>query len=73
MDDQLHVLDGDHDHDLQEVASPVRPDDEPPVRVLSSVLDGKSMVDGMEHVLFGDAVLSLRRMELRMPLVYYES
>jgi len=72
VDDQLHVLDGGHDHDLQEVAGPVRSDDKPAIGIFSGIFDGEGTIDGVKHVLLADAVLSRRAMELHTPLVYYE-
>ena len=46
---------GEHDH-FEEVASAVRPKDEPAIRVLAGVLDRERVVDGMIDVLVSDAV-----------------
>lgn len=58
------ALDCDEDHHLQQVPCPVWTDDEPAVWVLSGVLNGKRMVNGVIGVLVGDAVLASRRMDL---------
>ena len=72
MDRQLSALDRDKDHHLKQVPCAVRADDEPAVWVLSGVLDGECMVNGMTDVFVGNAVLAGRRVDLHEDLVYYE-
>lgn len=60
MDRKLRALDGRHDDHLEQVGRAIRPDDEPAVRVLSSVFNDDRMVDGVIDVLVGDIVLARR-------------
>jgi hypothetical protein len=57
--DRLVVAACQHD-DFEQVASAVRADDEPSVRVLTGIFDRKGMVDGVSDVLVGDTVLARR-------------
>lgn len=72
MDDHLHALGGDHHHDLQEVPGPIGADDQPAVWVLSGIFGGEVVIEGMEHVFFGDGMPTSRTVELHTALVYYE-
>ena len=72
MNRQLRALDRHENHDLKQVPCTIRADDEPAVRVLSGILDGELMVNGMADVFVGDAMLASRRMDLHENLVYYE-
>lgn len=73
MDDSLVALARDqHDH-LQQVAGGVRPDDQPPIGILTGVLDGEGVLDGVEHVGITDAVPAGRRVDVHTCLLYYES
>lgn len=49
---------------LKEVPCTVRADDEPAVWILSGVLDGERMVNGVADVFVGYAVIASRRMDL---------
>jgi hypothetical protein len=49
---------------LKRVPCPVRPDDEPTVWILSSVLGSKRIVNGVADVFVVDAVLASRRVDL---------
>lgn len=64
MNRELGVLDRCQDDDLEQVASPIRADDQPAVGILSGVFDGECMVDGVVDVLIGDTVLSRRVVNL---------
>jgi hypothetical protein len=64
VDRQLHALDRDQYHHLEQVPRTIRPDDKPAVRVLSGVLSGKCMVNSVAYVLVGDTVLARLRMDL---------
>ena len=72
MDHELRALNRRHDDHLKQVGRAIGADDEPPVRVLSSVFDDDRMVDGVIDVLVGDIVLARRRMNLHGCLAYYE-
>jgi hypothetical protein len=61
MDGQLSALDRDKDYYLERVPCAVRADDEPAVWVLSDVLNGECMVNGVADVFVGDAVLASDR------------
>ena len=73
MDDQLVALDGDEYDDLEQVRRPIRPDDEPPIRVLAEIVDHDRVLDRVQHVVIGDAVAEGRRVDLHTALTYYES
>ena len=73
MDRQPRVLDRDENHDLERISCPIRPNDEPAVWILSCVLDGEHMVNGVADVVVGNAMLASRRVNLHERLVYYEN
>ncbi len=64
MDRKLVALGSRQDDHLKEVARAIRPDDEPTVGILASIFDDQSMIDGVEDILVGDAVLSRRVVDL---------
>jgi len=70
---QLHALDRDEYHHLEQVPCMIRSDDEPAVRVLSGILDSERMVNCVADVFVSDAVLAGRWVDLHENLVYYEN
>ncbi len=64
MDDQLVAFCGDEYDEFEEVGSPVRTDDKPPVGIFAEVVDNNRMVDSVEDVAVGDAVAPGGRMDL---------
>lgn len=69
MDDHFIAVGGDEHNDLEKIRSPVRADDQPPVRVLAQVVDSHGVFDGMEDVVVSDAVAASRRVNLHTALV----
>lgn len=53
-----------HDDHLEEVARAIRPDDELTVGIFASIFDDQGMIDGVDDILVGDAVLSRRVVDL---------
>jgi hypothetical protein len=52
-------------HDkFEEVGRLVGSDDEPPVGIFAEVVDDERVLDGVEHVVVGDAMTPSRRMDL---------
>ncbi|HZL04071.1 MAG TPA: hypothetical protein VFE45_01390 [Coriobacteriia bacterium] len=64
MDRELVALGSRQDDHLEKVARAIRPDDEPTVEVFAGIFDDQSMIDGVEDILLGDAVLSHRVVDL---------
>lgn len=64
MDGDPVAFGRDHDHDLEHVARTVGTEDEPPIWVLASVLDGERVGDGVVDVLVLDAMASSCWMDL---------
>ena len=64
MNRELVALGRRHDDHLQEIARAIRPDDEPTVGIFASIFDDQSMIDGVEHILVDDTVLSRRVVDL---------
>jgi hypothetical protein len=64
MNRQRLSLCGGHDDDLEKVACRVGADEQPPVRVLASVLICQCMVDCVKDVLIRDAVPARRVVNL---------
>jgi hypothetical protein len=64
VDRELVALGSRHDDHLQEIASAIRPDDEPTVGIFASIFDDQSMIDGVEDIFVGDTVLSRRVVDL---------
>jgi hypothetical protein len=61
VDGELLSLGRHHHDDFQEVSCPVGTDDQPTVRLLSGIFDDERMVNGVQHVSVGYAVLASRR------------
>lgn len=59
-DREASPLDRRQDDHLEQVASTIRPDDQPTVRIFAGVFDSECMVDGVMDVVIGDAVLARR-------------
>lgn len=72
MDEDLGAFLADQHNDFEEVASGVRSEDQPPVGILTEVVDDQRVLDGMEHVLLGDIVPVRRVVDLHTRLAYYE-
>lgn len=64
MDDDLIALLVEEDNELEDVASCIRSEDEPAVRIFAEVVDHQRVLDGMEHVLLGDIVAVRRVVDL---------
>jgi hypothetical protein len=64
VDREMGALDSRQDNHLKEVARAIGPDDEPTVGIFAGIFDDKSMIDGVEHILVGDTVLSRRAVDL---------
>jgi hypothetical protein len=64
VDRKLIALDSRQDDHLKEVARAIGPDDKPTVGIFASIFDDQSMIDGVEDILVGDAVLSRRVVDL---------
>ena len=64
MDDQLVALGRDEHDELEEVGGSVRSDDESTVGIVTEIFDHERVVDGVEHVVVGDAVASGRGVDL---------
>ena len=73
MNDHLRALLGHQHDDLEQVGRAVRTDDEPPIWVCPEILDGDRVVDGMVHVLIGDAVTPGGGVDLHTGLLYYKN
>lgn len=73
MDDQLVVLGGDKDDDLEQVGGSVRADDQPSVGVFAEVVDNQGVLDGVDDVFVGDAMTASGRVDLHTSIVYYET
>ena len=69
MDHERIVVSADEDNDLEEVAGTVRADEQPSVWFLSGVFGRERMINRVEDVLVGDAVLAGRLVDLRMIIV----
>ena len=69
MDHDLRSLGRDQDDHLKEVAGGVRADEQPPVGVFSGVFDRERMVDCVDDVVVGDAVLARRVVNLHTLIV----
>jgi len=50
----------------------IRPDDQPPVRVIPEILDRQRVRNGMERILISDAVAPSGSMDLHTTILYYE-
>lgn len=72
MDDDLIALPVDQDDELEEVASCIRAEDQPAIRVFTEVVDLQRVLDRMEHVFVGDIVATDRVENLHTELPYYE-
>lgn len=57
MNHDLVTLDGDHDDHFQEVAGRVRADEKPTIGIFPGVFECERMVNGVEDVFVGDAVM----------------
>lgn len=68
MDHQLGVL-GRHQDHLQEIAGAIRADDQPTVRVLTSIFDNERMIDHVMDVHVLDTVLARRAVDLHRQIV----
>lgn len=64
MDGDLVIVAGDQHDDLEQVAGPVGPEEQPAIGVFTGIFDGQGMVDGVEDVLIGDTVPSRRAVDL---------
>jgi hypothetical protein len=73
VDDQLVALGRDEHDELEQVGGSVRSDDEPPVGIVTEIVDDERVVDGVDHVGVGDAVSSGRGVDLHTRILYYES
>ncbi|MBF6841974.1 hypothetical protein HN289_20210 [Acinetobacter baumannii] len=71
MDDQLFTVGGEQDDQFEQVGGSGRTDDEPPIGILADVLDGEGVVDGVEHVVIGNAVTSGGSVDLHTEISYY--
>ena len=56
MDDDLVAFSADQNHEFEQVPGSVRPKNQPPVGILTKVIDHQGVFDGMEHVLLVHAV-----------------
>lgn len=64
MDHELVGFRCRHDDDLEKVCSAVWAEDKPAVGIFSGVFDSECMVDGVEDVCVGHAMLAGRLMDL---------
>ncbi len=64
MDRQLGAFSGHQHDDLKEVARPIRADDEPAIGVLTGVTVKQGMVDGVEDIRVGHAMLARRAVHI---------
>lgn len=64
MDDDLIALPIEQDDELEDVASCIRSEDEPAIRIFAEVVDHQRVLDGVEHVLLGDIVAMRRVVDL---------
>lgn len=69
MNRQGGALDGDQHQDFDQIAGPIRADDEPTVRVFADVVDDQRMVDGVEQVIVRDAVATGRGVDVHLNTV----
>lgn len=69
MNHELVAFTRGHDHDLEQVRSTVWAEDKPAVGFLSGVFNGERMIDSVEDVLVGYAVLARRRVNLHAEIV----
>ena len=56
MDDDLIALPVEQDDELEDVASCIRSEEQPAIRIFAEVVDHQRVLDGMKHVLHGDIV-----------------
>ena len=63
------ALDGCQDDHLEQIASAIRPDDQPTVGIFAGVLDRECIVDSMSDVRLHDTVLARRVVDLHRLIV----
>jgi hypothetical protein len=73
VDDHVGALGGEEHDELEEIRGAVRTDDEPSIGVIAEILDGESVLDGMEHFVVRDAVSSGTRVDLHTRILYYRN
>ena len=64
MDDDLIALPVEEDNELEDVASCIRSEDQPAIRIFAEVVDHQRVLNGMEHVFVGDMVAMRRVVDL---------
>jgi len=67
VDRELGALDGGQNDHLEQVAGPIRPDDQPTVGIFAGVFDSERMVDGMMDIRIRDTALTRRVVDLHPP------
>ena len=73
MDHQLVTLDGDEYDEFEQVGSAVWTDDQPPVRILTDLVDEDGVCDRVPHVVLEDAMSTGGRVDLHTTISYYET
>lgn len=73
MDDQFDAVRGDEHDGLQQVASGVRTDDEPPIGIVADVIDDHGMLDSVANVFVADAVAPGGLVNLHTWILYYKT
>jgi hypothetical protein len=72
VDSEFVAVARDEHHDLEQVARSVWTDDEPPIGILTEIVDDEWVRDGMGDVVIVRAVASSRSMDLHTLKSYYE-
>lgn len=73
MNRELVAFHGHEHDDLEEIPGAIWPKDEPPIRIVTEILDRPRVIDRVDDVLGADTVPQRRRMDLHTHESYYES